>query len=194
MAGNWRETSVAKYGFKSTKYSASIPGQITSRPYTSGPEAPVSSNSRHKTSLCRADSGDGRRLTRIPVSRVNCCNSSWRASLNVLFDHSSRKVRVTGSRADGFVQPSRSKESKRMQIGRTILPPSAKTRNSLRETLREDTSLYIFCVPLEQSLARTTGSGRVVGYAEAIQKTGFWEVYGDQDEFTHFSTYGSAYS
>ncbi len=41
--------------------------------------------------------GDGRRLTRIPVSRVNCCNSCWRASLKVLFDHSSRKVNVTGS-------------------------------------------------------------------------------------------------
>src|SRR6266849_9885716 len=26
MAGNWRETSLAKYGFRSTKYSASIPG------------------------------------------------------------------------------------------------------------------------------------------------------------------------
>src|SRR6267143_731765 len=85
MAGNWRETSLAKYGFKSTKYWASIPGQITSTPYTSGPEAPVPSNSRHKTSLCRAESGDGRRLTRIPVSRANCCNSCWRASLNVLF-------------------------------------------------------------------------------------------------------------
>src|ERR1700681_1720559 len=95
MAGNWTETALAKYGFKSTKYSASIPGQITSRPYTSGPEAPVPSNSRHKTSLCRAESGDGRRLTRIPVSRVNCCNSCWRASLNVLFDHSSRRVNVT---------------------------------------------------------------------------------------------------
>src|ERR1700730_1376839 len=122
MAGNWRETSSAKYGFKSTKYSASIPGQIKSRPYTSGPEAPVSSNSRHKTSLCRAESGDGRRLTRIPVSRVNCCNSCWRASLNVLFDHSSRRVNETGSGTDGLVQHSRSKESNTMQTRRTILP------------------------------------------------------------------------
>src|SRR5207245_8942495 len=96
MAGNSRETSVAKYGFKSRKYSASIPGQITSRPYTSGPEAPVPSNSRHKTSFCRADSGDGRRLTRIPVSRVNYCNACWRDSLNVLFDHASGNVNVTG--------------------------------------------------------------------------------------------------
>src|SRR5258705_6231291 len=122
MAGNCRETSVAKYGFKSTKYSPSIPGQIKSRPYTSGLEVPVPSNSRHKTSFCRADSGDGSRLTRIPVSRVNCCNSCWRASLKVLFDHSSRKVNVTGSWADGLVQPCRSKESRTMKIGRTILP------------------------------------------------------------------------
>src|SRR6266436_10138492 len=49
-----------------------------------------------------------------------------------------------------------------MQIGRTILPPTVKTTNFQCETLREDTSTYIFCFPLEQSLARTTDSGRVV--------------------------------
>src|SRR6202030_3143796 len=122
MPGNWRETSLAKYGFKSTKYSASIPGQITSMLYTSGPEAPVSSNSFHKASLCRAESGDGRSLTWIPVSRVNCCNSCWRASLNLLFDHSSRRVNVTGSRTDGFVQPCRSNGSNTMEMRRTNLP------------------------------------------------------------------------
>ena len=121
MAGNWREASLAKYGRKSTKYSAKIPGQIKSTPYTSGLEAPVRSNSCHKTSLCRADSGDGRRLTRIPVSRVNCCNSCWRASLNVLFDHSSRRVNVTGSRTDGLVQHSGSKQNNTMQISRNKL-------------------------------------------------------------------------
>src|SRR6267378_85343 len=42
-----------------------------------------------------------------------------------------------------------------------------KDHEFLRETLREDTSLHIFCVPLEQSLARTTGSGRVVGNPES---------------------------
>src|SRR5260370_32300897 len=56
-----------------------------------------------------------------------------------------------------------------MQIGRTILPPTAKTTNFLSETLREDTSTYIFCFPLEQSLARTTDSGRVVGNTEVIR-------------------------
>src|ERR1700730_2233141 len=122
MPGNWRETSLAKYGFKSMKDSASIPGQITSMPYTSGPEAPVPSNSFHKTSLCREESGDGRSLTRIPVSRVNCCNSRWRASLNVLLDHSSKRVSVTGSRTDGLVQLSRSKASNTTQIGRATLP------------------------------------------------------------------------
>ncbi len=50
----------------------------------------------------------------------------------------------------------------------SIMPPSVKTTNFLCETLREDTSLHIFCVPLEQSLARTTGSGRVVD-SEVIQ-------------------------
>src|ERR1700730_1882816 len=168
MAGNWRETSSAKYGFKSTKYSASIPGQIKSRPYTSGPEAPVPSSSRHKTSLCRAESGDGRRLTRIPCSRVNCSNSCWRASLNLLFDHSSRRVNVTGSWTDGLVQPCRSNESDAMQIRRTILPSSVKTTNFLRNTLREDTSTYVLCFPLEQSLAWTADSGRGVGKPEAI--------------------------
>src|SRR5947208_16250822 len=97
MVGNWRETSVAKYGFKSTKYSARIPGQITSTPYTSGPDAPVPSNSLHKTSFCRAHSGDGSRLTRIPVSCVNYRNSYSRPSLNVLFDHHSSNLHVTGS-------------------------------------------------------------------------------------------------
>ena len=53
-----------------------------------------------------------------------------------------------------------------MQIGRTILPPSVKTANFLCEILREDTSTYILCFPLEQSLARTTDSGRVVGKPE----------------------------
>src|SRR6267143_1848040 len=42
-----------------------------------------------------------------------------------------------------------------------------KDHEFLRETLREDASLHIFCVPLEQSLARTTGSGRVVGNPES---------------------------
>src|SRR5437016_12242458 len=74
MVGNWRETSVAKYGFKSTKYSARIPGQITSTPYTSGPEAPVPSNSLHKTSFCRADSGDGSRLTRTSIVGSKAAN------------------------------------------------------------------------------------------------------------------------
>src|ERR1700746_1106465 len=159
------------------KYSARIPGQITSTPYTSGPEAPVPSNSLHKTSFCRADSGDGRRLTRTPVSRVNCCNSCWRASLKALFDHSSRKVNVTGSRTDALVQPSRSKEIKRIQIGRTILPPSAKTVNSLRETLREDTSLYMYFLRppgAKPSMDyRFWTSGRLRG---SYPETGFWEV------------------
>src|SRR5260370_1180500 len=40
--------------------------------------------------------------------------------------------------------------------------PTVKNTNFLGWTLREDTSTYIFCFPLEQSLARTTDSGRVV--------------------------------
>src|SRR6267143_1084241 len=76
-----------------------------------------------------------------------------------------------------------------MQIGRTILPPSAMITNFLRETLKEDSSLHIFWVPREHSLARTTGSGRVIGYPEVgrnrcsgkfaasfARKTAFWET------------------
>src|SRR5258708_37635264 len=78
MGGNWRETSLEKYGFKSTKYSDNIPGQIRSMPYTSGLEAPVPSNFCHKINLCRADSGDGRRLTRSEERRVGKeCRSRW---------------------------------------------------------------------------------------------------------------------
>src|ERR1700686_1372745 len=122
IAGNSREISLEKYGLRSMKYSLRIPGQITSMPYTSGSDAPDASNSFHKTSFCCADSGDGRRLTRIPVSRVNCCSSRWPPSANDLIVHSSRRVNVTGSRTDCLPQPCRSKENNTMQIGPTILP------------------------------------------------------------------------
>lgn len=37
------------------------------------------------------------------------------------------------------------------------MPSSVKITNFLRDTLRKDTSTYILCLPLEQSLARTKG-------------------------------------
>src|SRR5882762_1704026 len=121
MAGNWAEISPVKYGLRSMKFLFRIRVQITSIPYTSGPEAPAPSSSCHKANFCRADSGDGRSFTRIPVSRVNCCNSCSRAALNVLVVHSSKRVNVTGAWIGGLAQACRRKESNTKQIGRTNL-------------------------------------------------------------------------
>src|SRR6266403_549736 len=87
MAGNWAEISPVKYGLRSMKFSFRIRVQITSIPYTSGPEAPAASN------------------------------SCPRAALNVLVVHSSRRVNVTGAWTDGLAQPGRRKESNTKQIG-----------------------------------------------------------------------------
>jgi hypothetical protein len=93
------EISLPKYGFKSRILNlgnVQPASQARSHPRRKRQDlGRLSRNSRHKSTLCHEDSGPGIRPTRIPVSRVKCCNSNWRVSVNVLLDHSPRRVNVT---------------------------------------------------------------------------------------------------